>query len=227
MIFNELKSDIINGKFKPDEKIVIAQLAQRFNCSVIPIREALKELDNEGLVSITPYAGAKVASINEKDVTEIYLIRIELETLAAKIATPYITPNDIAFLEKKIEEMEEAVHEYMFEKLGSLNKQFHLRIYKAANLPYLYQLICELWEKVNRTRGVFALVPERTIAVEEHKSILAALKEKDSNMVGQLVREQKLNSMKALLHYILENDLIKDDRVDIFRSTLFEGQESV
>jgi len=205
-VYERLRHDIIDGKLKPGQRIVISDLSKEFGFSEIPIREAIRRLDSEGLLQVTPHVGTIVTEIDEKEVTEIYLIRIELESLAAKLATPHISETDLDFLNKKNQEMELAISKQNYEKLGLLNKDFHLRIYLAAPYPLLFKLIVDLWEKVQRTRSVFALVPERAIAsVEEHRKITEALRSKDADLVERLVREQKEHSMKTLVHYLGKN----------------------
>jgi len=205
-VYERLRHDIIDGKLKPGQRIVISDLSKEFGFSEIPIREAIRRLDSEGLLQVTPHVGTIVTEIDEKEVTEIYLIRIELESLAAKLATPHISETDLDFLNKKNQEMELAISKQNYEKLGLLNKDFHLRIYLAAPYPLLFKLIVDLWEKVQRTRSVFALVPERAIAsVEEHRKITEALRSKDADLVERLVREQKENSMKTLVDYLGKN----------------------
>jgi len=205
-VYERLRHDIIDGKLKPGQRIVISDLSKEFGFSEIPIREAIRRLDSEGLLQVTPHVGTIVTEIDEKEVTEIYLIRIELESLAAKLATPHLSETDLDFLNKKIQEMELGISKHNYEKLGLLNKDFHLRIYRAAPYPLLFKLIVDLWEKVQRTRSVFALVPKRAIAsVKEHKKIAEALRSKDAALVERLVREQKENSMKTLVDYLGKN----------------------
>jgi len=205
-VYENLRRDIVDGKLKPGQKIIVSDLSREFGLSEIPIREAVRKLESEGLIQLTPHVGTMVSKIDGKEVIEIYLIRTELESLAAKLATPYLTEEDLDFLRKRISEMESVTNQKNYEKLGTLNKDFHLRIYRAAPYPYLFKLIVELWEKVHRTRGVFALVPERAIAsIKEHKRIVEAIRRKDPTSVGRLVRDQKDKSMKALTDYLAEN----------------------
>ena len=89
------------------------------------------------------------------------------------------------------------------EKLGALNKDFHLRIYRAAPYPYLNKIIRDLWEKVERTRSVFAYVPERAAgSVKEHTQIIVALRAKDLASAENLIKEQKSRTMAALQNYM-------------------------
>ena len=116
-VYERLRHDIIDGKLKPGQRIVISDLSKEFGFSEIPIREAIRRLDSEGLLQVTPHVGTIVTEIDEKEVTEIYLIRIELESLAAKLATPHISETDLDFLNKKNQEMELAISKQNYEKL--------------------------------------------------------------------------------------------------------------
>jgi DNA-binding GntR family transcriptional regulator len=102
--------------------------------------------------------------------------------------------------------MERAVQAKKYEKLGALNKEFHLRIYQAAPYPTLNQLIEDLWEKMERTQCVFTFVPDRAVAsVEEHKGIIEALKVKDTTRSEKLIKNQKSLTMASLERYLKES----------------------
>lgn len=205
-VYEALRQDIIHGKLKPGQKIIMSEVARNFGLSEIPVREAIRRLESDGFVAFTPHIGAVVRKIDEKEFVETYLIRIELETLATRLAVPHITAEDIAYLVKKNREMELAVEQNQPEKLGRLNKEFHLRLYKAAPYPSLFRLISDLWEKVERTQSVFAYVPERAAAsVAEHDRIIVALQSNDTSRAETLIKSQKNRTMTALQRYLKDN----------------------
>ncbi len=147
-----------------------------------------------------------MSELDADKIIELYLIRIELESLATRLAVAHITSGDIDFLIKKNREMEIAVQAEKYEKLGALNKEFHLRIYQAAPYPILNQLIEDLWEKMERTQCVFTFVPDRAVAsVEEHKGIIEALKAKDTTLSEKLIKNQKSYTMASLERYLKES----------------------
>ncbi len=206
-VYRKLRQNIIKGKLKPGQKLVMADLAKGFGLSETPVREAIRRLESDGYVQFTPHMGAIVTRIDEGQLVEIYLIRSELEALAARLAGPHITERDIEFLVKKNQEMETAARQEKFESLGALNKEFHLRIYKAAPFPRLYRMICDLWETFERWPSVFSYVPERSLAsVEEHKRIIQALQTQDQELTEELIKNQKGRTMAALKQYIARND---------------------
>ncbi len=176
-VYRKLRQTILKGKLKPGQKIVMADLAKAFGLSETPVREAIRRLESDGYVHFTPHTGAIVTKIDEGELVEVYLIRIALEALATRLASPHITDKDIDFLIKKNREIEAAIQQKKYENIGGINKEFHLRIYKAAPFPRLYKMICDLWDTFERWPSVFAYVPERAVAsVEEHKKIIQALK---------------------------------------------------
>jgi len=204
-VYKKLRQAIIKGKLKPGQKLVMADLAKAFGLSETPVREAIRRLESDGYVQFTPHTGAIVTKVDEGELVEVYLIRIALEALATRLASPHITDKDIDFLNKKNQAIEAAIQQKKFENIGSINKDFHLRIYKAAPFPRLYKMICDLWDTFERWPSVFAYVPERAVAsVEEHKRIIQALKRGDTDLADQLMKEQKERAMEAIQKYTAE-----------------------
>jgi DNA-binding GntR family transcriptional regulator len=205
-VYRKLRHSILKGKLKPGQKIVMADLAKAFGLSETPVREAIRRLESDGYVHFTPHTGAIVTKIDEGELVEVYLIRIALEALATRLASPHITDKDIDFLIKKNQEIETAIQQKKYENIGGINKDFHLRIYKAAPFPRLYKMICDLWDTFERWPSVFAYVPQRAVAsVEEHKNIIQALKMGDTDLADRLMKEQKERAMEALQKYTAES----------------------
>jgi DNA-binding GntR family transcriptional regulator len=205
-VYDKLRQSIIKGKLKPGQKVVMAELAKTFGLSETPVREAIRRLESEGYIDFTPHMGAIVTKIDEGELVEIYLIRIALEELATRLASPHITEKDIDFLNRKNREMEMAIQQNRYEILAGINKLFHLRIYKAAPFPRLYKMICDLWDTFERWPSVFSYVPERAAAsVEEHKKIIQALQARDMDQADRLIKEQKERTMEALQKYMAQS----------------------
>ena len=205
-VYNKLRQSIIKGKLKPGQKVVMAELAKAFGLSETPVREAIRRLESEGYIDFTPHMGAIVTKIDERELVEIYLIRIALEELATRLASPHITEKDIDFLNKKNSEMEMVIQQGRYENLAAINKAFHLRIYKAAPFPRLYKMICDLWDTFERWPSVFSYVPERAAAsMEEHKKIIQALRERDMEQADRLIKEQKERTLEALQKYMAQS----------------------
>lgn len=202
-VYEALRKSIIEGKFRPGQKIVMREVAKEFGLSDIPVREAIRRLESDGFVNFTPHLGAVVSEIDKHEFVETYLIRIELESLATRLAVPHINSSDIEFLISKNNVMKKLFDDKQYEKLGKINRDFHLRIYNAAPYPYLNHLIASLWERLERTQSVFSYVPERARAsILEHERIVDALKNRDVKMAEDLMKEQKSRTMSALEKFL-------------------------
>ena len=205
-IYEMLRQEILQAKIKPGEKIVVSDLSKKIGVSEIPIREAVKKLESEGFLTIMPHVGITVSKLDPDEVVEFYLIRIELESLASRLATPHINQEDIEYLTEKNQEMKSALDRDDPEMLAALNKQFHLKIYAAAKRPHLYKLIADLWDKVSWIRSVFFLAPQIALdSLKEHGEIIEAIRKKDAELVGKLMREQKRHSLKAIADRFFPN----------------------
>jgi len=205
--YEVLRRDIVAGRLKQGQKINMSEIAKELGLSESPVREAIRRLESDGFVKFTPHVGAVVNKMDEREFVETYLIRIELEPLAARLAVPNITERDIRYLQKKNEEMADAIEEENFERMGGLNKDFHLKIYSAAPYPYLFKLISDLWEKVEWTQSVFSYVPERgTASVREHHKIIKAIQDRKPVLAEKLIKAQKSRTMAAIERYLKENE---------------------
>ena len=208
VIYQALKKDIISGKFKPGQRIVISEIARLFDSSDIPVREALKHLESDGLIHTTPYVGSVVASLNLDELEEIYQVRSELESLAARLAVPRIGAVEIEELKKQIGFMRQVIDEENFDQLGRLNRRFHQTIYDFCQNTFLLKTIFELWDRTGRAQGVFALMPERAHrSLAEHEEILEALAQGDAERVGRLIKAQKEAVLESMRAYLAEHEL--------------------
>ena len=137
VVYDYLKRGIISGKFMAGEKLIVKDISRELNVSFTPVREAINRLEAQGLISITPHVGANVEKIDGNKIEEIYIIRSELESLATRLASKHIKKYDFNKLEKILKEQERSIQSKNYERIGEINKQFHLAI---LILP------CFLWD---------------------------------------------------------------------------------
>jgi DNA-binding GntR family transcriptional regulator len=205
-VLEQIRQRIIDNEIAPGERIVISDVAKEYGISEIPVREAIRKLESQGLVNFTPHVGAVVNKIAGDEFLEIYLMRIELEVLATKLAVPHMNQTVIEALREDIKLAQEAIEAGNNEQLGPLNKSFHLKIYKTGPYPYLYNTIVDLWDKFELMKSVFAYVPKRAIpSWAEHEKMVAALETKNIALVAKLVRQQKNRTKKALEKLFIKN----------------------
>ena len=132
-----LRQEVFNGELKPGDKVIVPDLSKMLGISDIPIREAIKRLETEGFLENTPHVGTIVKKIDMREYIEFFLIRIELESLATKLATQYIQENDLTFLEQKIDEMESALNNNDLRSFTSPAQGFSLQNFSQFLTLYL------------------------------------------------------------------------------------------
>jgi DNA-binding GntR family transcriptional regulator len=197
--YTVLRAGIIRGVLKPNQAIQPQLVSAELGMSVIPVREALRRLEQEGLVVIKPHIGATVREFPVAEACENLLIRTELETLATRLATPYVTSDLFRELVSILDEMDERQTAGESDEFGSLNKRFHLAIYSVLRERQLLRLIEMLWDQVPRSGSVLVLAPEHAPQTQrEHRAILAAIERGETETAARLTHEHKLFSLQVL-----------------------------
>ncbi len=188
-VLNTLREGILAGRYPLGSRLDQQALAGELGVSVIPIRESLRQLEAEGLVSIYPRRGAFVTDLSANDLEEIYLIREVLEEMATQLAVSNLRSNALNQLKEIILEMEVATAARNYSRLLELNRTFHFTIYEASLRPLLLQMISGLWDRSSLYRRLYTYLPERAPqALAEHKEIYAACESGDALAAGKAVR---------------------------------------
>lgn len=201
VVYDYLKEGLMSGEIKPGEKITTRTVAEKLGTSEIPVREAIKMLESQGFVEVTPHVGARVVRINRDELEEFYMIRSELEGLAARLASAHIKKGDIARLEKIQEEHKKAIQSGDPRKIAELNQKFHFTIYGSSPYKHLYDMIYNLWANANisRINSVFFLSPGRgEETLHEHEEIVEALKRGDGDLASDIIKKQKVMAFEVL-----------------------------
>jgi DNA-binding GntR family transcriptional regulator len=197
--YSVLRERILHGTLPPNQAIQPQFVSVELGMSIIPVREALRRLEQEGLVIIKPHVGATVREFPVEEACENLLIRAELETLATRLATPRVTPDLLRVLASILDEMDNNQQAANWDEFGSLNKRFHLTIYSVLQERQLLRLIQSLWDQIPRSGSVLVIVPEHApITQAEHRALLDALSRGDAETAARLTREHKLLSLQVL-----------------------------
>lgn len=178
---------ILNGELEPGERIRQEALASRFGTSRIPVRDALRQLESEGLVLLIPNRTARVAKLDVAECSEIYKIRELIEPLALAEAIPRMTEEDILGLQRAREEIECTEDCDVFLKL---DREFHLSSYRAAPMPRLKELVERFWNTTQPYRRAYTrLVWEKgNWAINaEHRLLTDAIKRGAVGDAGQIL----------------------------------------
>ena len=201
-VFQRIRDDIRKGKYKEHEELRENTIGKELGVSRTPVREALRQLELEGLVTIIPNKGAYVTGISPKDVKDIYMIRSMLEGLCARWATEYITDEQMEALEETILLSEfhmKREGDYNAEQITVMDGRFHAILYEASNSRILSHVLMDFHKYVQPARQSSVLSEERARkSIREHKQILRAIKDKDADLAEQLANEHILQVMQNL-----------------------------
>ena len=187
VITDAVRQAILNGHFKPGQRLTEVGLAKAFNVSRNPVREALLVLEVEGIVEISPRRGARVALLSSDEIQEIIELRAEMEGMSARYAAARCTDEARASLRKLLEEGNQAEKSGDVEILRELNQQFHNQIAMAGKNRFLVGFMKTLQEK---TQWIFANRPEQNPADswKEHAAILEAVISADAELASVLAK---------------------------------------
>lgn len=200
-VFCLLREEILNGKYEQGEKIVESKLGEELGVSRTPIREALKQLELDGLVENIPNKGVVVKGISKQDIHDIYTIRLGMEEIAVKLAMDRMNEEDLEVLKEIYELMEFYTFKNDVNKISELNTKFHEVIYNATKSRYLEQLLKDFQCYIKSTRMRSLKTPGRLeSALKEHKEILDAFTERNIDkaikVLGKHISTSKENAEK-------------------------------
>lgn len=197
-VYNILREAILSGAMEPGERVVEREIAVRMAVSRTPIREAIRQLEIEGLVKHVPRKGVVVTGIRDSEVDEIYLIRGALEGLAVRLAAERISDRDLEKLKKKMSQMKVAVAAGKTNQLNKLHLELNELMYRSAECSRLYQMICTVQEYVEKLTGIGYSTSGRIHeATEEHQRIVDAIAARQGEKAEAEVKAHMANSLRA------------------------------
>jgi len=199
-IYELLKKKITSGEIKQGETVTISKIADENEMSTIPVREALKRLEAEGLVDFTAHKGATVTKLNKSKVIEVMKIRAALEGFAAGESVAHINAGTITELRKLNERMLKLAEIGDDEKFVEVNRKFHKVLYSVTGMPMLGEMIQNLWDGGGWSKSIFAYYPNNMVAsVAEHEEMIQYMEKKDAEKVESLMRLHKEKSIEAYI----------------------------
>ena len=193
-IYLALRERILSNDIEPGTRLVMRDVGNQYQASDIPVREALRMLERDGLVETAPYVGARVTTLTAKEVEETYFIRSHLESVATGLAADRITEDELAELDVLMTKMDAAVEAQDGPTFSDLNREFHRTIIASCGNDMLRDLTMEIWQRHSGFQRVFRKVPERLrISQDEHEGIMAALRAHDTEQAARLALLHKMS----------------------------------
>jgi DNA-binding GntR family transcriptional regulator len=206
-ILENIRDAILKGDLKPGERVSEPDIAERYGISRTPIREAFRQLESEGYLTVIPRKGAVVAKHSEKDIEEFYSIKSVLEGYAAQLAAERMTPKDIDKLEAINNRLEKLSKSKDVKTFFRVHNEFHENFFRAAGNQKLQELIQQLLKKFEYLRiASFSMPGRMEISVQEHKKIIEAFRNNDGYLADLLVRKNAAYGGQVLLQSKNEED---------------------
>lgn len=197
-VYEALKEAITSGKLRPGERIIEDRICADLGVSRSPLREALRRLEGEGLVSILPRRGVTVTKLNPEDAIALFAVREVLEGLAASLASRHATARQLAGLESICDEMERQIQSGRMGRVVDLNSRFHDLMAVTSRNRWLQEFIATIRAQTRRFYRSSIEDPNRAPkSLSEHRQILQALKERDSIEAESLARLHVLRAREA------------------------------
>ena len=201
-VFEHLETDILSGKYQKGESLTESKLSAELGVSRTPIREALRRLEQEHLIEEAP-KGVVVVGISEKDLEDIFTVRLKLEGPVAAMAALNYTDEQLAVIREALEFQEFYLNKNDPDRIKSMDSRFHETIYKMSGSTVLYDVLEPLHKKILKYRKASVSNTSRAEAsVAEHRAIYEALAARDSQKVERLVTEH----LKNAYHHICKKE---------------------
>lgn len=206
-IFDLLRDRILNEEYEHGQKLNELSLASELKISRTPIREALKQLELEGLVESIPNKGVYVKGFSPRDIDDMFEIRLALEGLAIQLAIERMDEIHLAKIKEVYELMEFYTLKKDQEKINDLNILYHETIYQATQSQYFEQLLKDIHYYVSVTSRHSITQPERLdTAIKEHKEILDAIESKDKKLAKETIQKHIKKTQMLVRQYYTQKE---------------------
>lgn len=190
IILENIRDAIVSGGLKAGSRVSEPELAERYGISRTPIREAFRQLESEGYLTVIPRRGAVVSELSPKDVEEFYAIKSIMEGYAARRACENLSSKNLDRLQSINDKLAELALNGDIKHFFKIHNDFHELFIKAADNEKLHELIAGLVTRFQRLRFTSLSLPGRMeISVQEHEKIIAAFRNKDADLAESLVRQ--------------------------------------
>jgi len=200
-ILENIRDAILKGTLKAGERVSEPDLAERYGISRTPIREAFRQLESEGYLTVVPRKGAVVTALSERDVSEFYEIKSMLEGYAAQLAAEKLTDREIDRLAAINNRLAALAADGDVKSFFRVHNEFHELFIKASGNNKLLELIQQMLKKFNRLRIASLSLPGRMeISVQEHEKIIEAFRARDGVAANNLVQKNAAYGGQMLIN---------------------------
>jgi DNA-binding GntR family transcriptional regulator len=207
LVFRDLRARILAGEIQPGQRLRATAIGEELGVSPTPAREAIRRLQEQGLVTVRQRRGAVVTELSVADVAERYLVRMALEPLAAREGVAHLTPADFEAMDRHMAEMEWALREDDRARYLEHDQAFRTIVFRASGLEFLCQLISTVWDGVSHhQRAVTALSGQPELFLENYRRLLAAARAGDAAVVEACIRDDLDASRQGLTRFLEDRE---------------------
>jgi DNA-binding GntR family transcriptional regulator len=203
MTADAIRERILRGHYAEGSPLRQDAIGAELGVSRIPVREALRQLEAEGLVTFNPHRGAVVSTLSLKQIQELYELRADIESDLIRRAVPHMTAEDDARASEILDAYESALHAGQVGAWGALNWQFHSTLYAPADREFTLSIVSKLHQQSDRySRMQLWLTHGENRARYEHRAIAAAAKKRDAAKAARLMRDHILTAGRGLVTFL-------------------------
>ena len=203
MTADAIRERILRGRYPEGEPLRQDAIGIELGVSRIPVREALRQLEAEGLVTFNPHRGAVVSTLSLKQIRELFELRAEIEGDLIRRAVPHMKAEDHARADEILDAYEAALRAGQVAVWGALNWQFHSTLYAPADRVLTMSIVSRLHHHSDRyLRMQLALTHGETRARQEHRAIAAAARKRDAAKAERLMRAHILGAGSVLVAFL-------------------------
>jgi DNA-binding GntR family transcriptional regulator len=214
-VTNELRELIVDGAFPAGMRLVEHNLADQLEVSRVPLREAIMQLEAEGLVRRIPRRGTVVATLTATDVVELFDVRESLEALAAGLAALRAKPSDLAVLARHLDQAQLLAERGEAKEIARHNVAFHAEIIKIAGSALLESMMSPLQ---SRMRWLFRILTasdqDQDVMCQEHSEIYNVIASGDREHAEKLAREHIARTREPTLRVLRAQTALEDANID-------------
>lgn len=200
-VYQYLNEKIFTGKLKPGLRLEYNDIAKILNVSLNPVREAMHQLEINGLVKIIPRQGAYVAMHSEKYLTDMYDMKIDLEAKASTLAVANMDESDLIHLEYILKQTEEHIEGDLL-TCALLNKEFHTTLCSYSDNLYLMKVIDDIWANIFRYSLSISSKKGVKRNLKDHYSMLRLIENKEVELLESLIKEHQITAKNKVLKII-------------------------
>jgi DNA-binding GntR family transcriptional regulator len=201
-----LREAILDGRLPPGERLIEQKLALQWNISRAPLREAIRQIASEGLLTLSPHRGASVSVTSKVELEELFAVRAMMESFAARLASQRATANHVALLRTRIQQMEDAFRAHDLSGFYSAGLDFHNILVEAAANNTLSRMYDQSKRQFRRYQAAMPRLPHlQQESIKEHRLILEAVELADANMAAMLAEQHITHLMRKFEESIDEN----------------------